>query len=408
MNVFGKTRSFLIITNILLSLIGLNHDLIAQNDCGGLLKHGIYNYFQDNNVSGSAAQMRSELQRVSSQMEKDEKSVGIQASYNLFSGKLSLSSSELKILNHSLSTAMASSLEQHAIADKIEKIISSDAIKAWSECEKLFNTGLQISSLMPDDQLAPISFTIKYIAPDGVPADLNIFPIQVTPDGAFSCKWTYPKGGTKPANNYYSVKHGNSITLDCSRKRSDNKPIEIGNRKLFAEPAILSIQTDKGSASRLFAGVPVPKQPPTPTDALMTSFPAGIILPWYSNERKPFPIPNGWAICDGSNGTPDLRDKFIKGMPSFNEIGKTMGAENHTHQVTIKVKTTGNGKTDRLAEHDGWNASGMSQKKDKEPYTTGFNHIHDISISSSGEGTGTTEKASNIPPSVNVLYIIKQ
>ncbi len=24
-------------------------------------------------------------------------------------------------------------------------------------------------------------------------------------------------------------------------------------------------------------------------------------------------IPAGWALCDGNNGTPDLRDKFIVG-----------------------------------------------------------------------------------------------
>ena len=37
---------------------------------------------------------------------------------------------------------------------------------------------------------------------------------------------------------------------------------------------------------------------------------AGMILMWYSAN----PIPKGWAICDGSNNTPDLRNRFIRGI----------------------------------------------------------------------------------------------
>tara|TARA_B100000214_G_scaffold25528_1_gene16769 strand:- start:246 stop:860 length:615 start_codon:yes stop_codon:yes gene_type:complete len=38
--------------------------------------------------------------------------------------------------------------------------------------------------------------------------------------------------------------------------------------------------------------------------------PSGVILLWYGNSSN---IPTGWVICDGSNGTPDLRDKFVVG-----------------------------------------------------------------------------------------------
>lgn len=36
----------------------------------------------------------------------------------------------------------------------------------------------------------------------------------------------------------------------------------------------------------------------------------GMIVMW-SGELKD--IPNGWVLCDGTNGTPDLRDKFVVG-----------------------------------------------------------------------------------------------
>lgn len=38
-------------------------------------------------------------------------------------------------------------------------------------------------------------------------------------------------------------------------------------------------------------------------------------------------VPEGWAICDGSNGTPNLKGRFILGSVSKDKIGKTGGEE---------------------------------------------------------------------------------
>ena len=44
-------------------------------------------------------------------------------------------------------------------------------------------------------------------------------------------------------------------------------------------------------------------------------------------------IPPNWSICDGSNGTPDLRDRFIIGAGTNYKKGSTGGKE--THSLTI-------------------------------------------------------------------------
>ena len=44
-------------------------------------------------------------------------------------------------------------------------------------------------------------------------------------------------------------------------------------------------------------------------DAL-DKFTRGTILLWYGNLKN---IPTGWAVCDGQNGTPDMRDRFAEG-----------------------------------------------------------------------------------------------
>lgn len=38
----------------------------------------------------------------------------------------------------------------------------------------------------------------------------------------------------------------------------------------------------------------------------------------------------GWHICDGTNGTPDLRGRFILGASDSHAVGSTGGEENHT------------------------------------------------------------------------------
>ncbi|GAI82595.1 unnamed protein product [marine sediment metagenome] len=45
-------------------------------------------------------------------------------------------------------------------------------------------------------------------------------------------------------------------------------------------------------------------------------------------------IPEKWALCDGTLGTPDLRDKFIVGAGDTYNPGDKAGAVNHTHPFT--------------------------------------------------------------------------
>ena len=45
-------------------------------------------------------------------------------------------------------------------------------------------------------------------------------------------------------------------------------------------------------------------------------------------------IPTGWALCDGNNGTPDLRNRFIVGAGSTYSVGATGGADTVTLTVS--------------------------------------------------------------------------
>lgn len=86
-------------------------------------------------------------------------------------------------------------------------------------------------------------------------------------------------------------------------------------------------------------------------------FPTGMILIWYPPDNTitslsllSSSVPTGWAVCDGTNGTPDLRGRFVlmaqDSVPvsltsglnipfgsSIHSIGSTGGEE--THLLTI-------------------------------------------------------------------------
>lgn len=70
-------------------------------------------------------------------------------------------------------------------------------------------------------------------------------------------------------------------------------------------------------------------------------------------------IPSGWLLCDGTKGTPDLRDRFICGAGSGGPQAGTQGeADSHTHVVdppSIAVRTSSDGDHQHLLPDEWYN-----------------------------------------------------
>jgi len=91
------------------------------------------------------------------------------------------------------------------------------------------------------------------------------------------------------------------------------------------------------------------------------SLPAGLISLWHGLLSA---IPSGWVLCDGTNGTPDLRDKFVKGAAAGQNPGGTGGSSTHTHADHPALAHSGSA----VADH----ASHTHQ------YTDIVNHTHPV------------------------------
>lgn len=57
--------------------------------------------------------------------------------------------------------------------------------------------------------------------------------------------------------------------------------------------------------------------------------PAGLVCMWSGAADN---IPDGWALCDGQDGRPDLRDRFVLGAGNTYAAGETGGEA--THKLT--------------------------------------------------------------------------
>lgn len=63
------------------------------------------------------------------------------------------------------------------------------------------------------------------------------------------------------------------------------------------------------------------------SQAPATTIPTGVITMWSGSIAS---IPGGWFLCDGTNGTPDLRNRFIVGAGSTYAVAATGGSANAT------------------------------------------------------------------------------
>src|SRR5690606_4649652 len=74
----------------------------------------------------------------------------------------------------------------------------------------------------------------------------------------------------------------------------------------------------------------------------------GVIVMWSGSADN---IPEGWALCDGTNGTPDLRDRFIVGAGGEYAVGATGGAKEVTLTTAQMPKHSHTGSTNSAGAH---------------------------------------------------------
>lgn len=162
---------------------------------------------------------------------------------------------------------------------------------------------------------------------------------------------------------------------------------------------------------------------------LANGIPSGMIALWSGSVAS---IPSGWYLCNGSNGTPDLRDRFVVGAGSTYSVADTGGSANaivvsHTHTAT--TATNGAHQHFTTADQLGGTSfvtnttyvrkegSGGSMGFPYSDYAlTGTSTVATIGLTSSAgdhthtitvDSAGTSGTNANLPPYYALAYIMK-
>ena len=131
-------------------------------------------------------------------------------------------------------------------------------------------------------------------------------------------------------------------------------------------------------------------------DTTSAVVPTGIITMWYGSIGA---IPSGWALCDGTGSTPDLRDRFVVGAGTGGSyaVDATGGSTTSgAHTLTIAEMPS---HTHEYLQRgfSGAHSSGTQNYSDEH---TGQN------TSSTGGGNAHSH-AATLPPYYALCYIMK-
>jgi len=136
------------------------------------------------------------------------------------------------------------------------------------------------------------------------------------------------------------------------------------------------------TVSPAFTGIPTAPTAPIGTNTtqiattafVQSSLPVGLITMWSGSIAS---IPSGWALCNGSAGTPDLRDRFIVGAGSAYAVGATGGAD------TVTLNTT------QIPSHT-HTSSGTTSTADLSHTHTGSGTTGNNNVGHTHTGSGNT------------------
>jgi hypothetical protein len=144
-------------------------------------------------------------------------------------------------------------------------------------------------------------------------------------------------------------------------------------------------------------------------DALVNRIPAGVITLWSGSIIS---VPTGWALCNGGNGTPDLRDRFIVGAGSIYAVNAVGGSANaivvdHTHTANSVVSDPGHSHGYTSPASTTSDAAGFDTEIATTAAANTATATTGITVATTVNSTGSSATNANLPPYYALAYIMK-
>jgi len=218
--------------------------------------------------------------------------------------------------------------------------------------------------------------------------------------------YTYQAGSSTPLVTYTTnngtIANANPIVLDASGRTPQQLWLLTG----FSYKFIL--QNSDGVLIQTLDNIyPILQNAPASAPAI----PSGGIIIWSGSTGS---IPATWFLCDGTNGTPDLRNSFVVGAGSTYAVNATGGTADaivvsHTHSATSTSTVTDPGH--RHTIQPSTEGSGGSAGFNGANWTggnTGFATTGiTVATTTTNNSTGVSGTNANLPPYYALAYIMK-
>jgi hypothetical protein len=238
--------------------------------------------------------------------------------------------------------------------------------------------------------LSPIGNGFQFLTTTGLPLNGGLL-------------YTYQAGSSTPLATYTDVNgttaNTNPIVLGTDGRPQNEMWLTYGYNYKFVlkDSAGVTIQ----SYDNLYGIIGT-------APASGATIPAGLISIWSGAIGA---VPGGWYLCDGTNGTPDLRNRFIVGAGSTYSVGANGGSADaitvtHTHTATSVVTDAGHVHSIAYTANLGTGSTAPNMFSGGSTGNTN-SAVTGVTVATTNANAGTSGTNANLPPYWALAYIMK-
>jgi hypothetical protein len=281
---------------------------------------------------------------------------------------------------------------------------------------------------------AAVSLTTTTTAPFNVyvPPVTKLYVIQNASAYTATIYASTVLGNTTAAGSGTAIPAGRSVLVRCDGTNVFDQFNHVvnnmsfgGNVSVAGNASITGTTTLVGAAT-----APTPSNTDDSTNIATTAFvrdiiPSGLISMWSGTIAT---IPSGWLLCNGSSGTPDLRNRFIiganaddAGVAKTNITGSPTQTGGSKDAIVVSHTHTFSATTNTAGEHRHvlrFRSGGVGVNNDAVPGSGGNlgalndaalepngSHVHTLSGTTDSAGSSGTN--ANLVPYFALAFIMK-